>query len=129
MEQWGRTLSQIPTRFGRLIYVAGLRDPSSGRYVYGPMIDIVGAEVTDRTLANSHYNVFADWIALSLSRQKMDLGDYLEASGATPDVDAYRALAPQAAHDVERQLYFTDLETLLALLGYGQSGASRTQEA
>jgi hypothetical protein len=129
MEQWGRTLSQIRTRFGRLIYVAGLRDPSSGRYIYGPMVDTVGSEVTDRTLASSHYNVFADWIALPLSRQKADLDEYLENSGATPDVDAYRALAPQAAHDVERQIYFTDLETLLALLRFGQSGASRTQEA
>jgi hypothetical protein len=123
---WRRTLLQVPTHFGRLVYLAGLRDRPTGRYVHQALIEVVGREQTDRTIANSHYDVFAEWIAFPLSRQKADLDQYLATSRGLAIVDVYRDVVPVAAHDVERQLYLTDLETLLALLrfDYGAAFAS-----
>jgi hypothetical protein len=121
-ESWRRTLLQVPTCFGRLVYVARMRDAGSGRYVYRPLIDIVGLDVTDRTLANSHHSIFAEWIAFPLERQKADLDQYLRTSRGPADPDAYRDIMPATAHEVERQLYLTDLETLLALLRFEYGG-------
>lgn len=125
---WKRVLSQIPTQFGRLVFVAGLRD-SSGRYVYRPMVESLGRELADRTLANSHYSVFAEWIACPLSEQKADLIRYFRECGGPHGMDAYRNLVPATAHDVERQLYITDLETLLTMLRFEPAAASWSRTA
>jgi hypothetical protein len=125
---WRRTLSQIPTQFGRLVFIASLRD-AAGSYIFRPMIESMGRDITDRTLANSHYIVFAEWIATSLSTQKSDLDEYLRAPGAVTDAVAFRELAPSAAHDIERQLYLTDLETLLTMRRFESGGASSNPTA
>jgi hypothetical protein len=119
---WRRTLGQIPTHFGRLVFVAGLRD-ANGRYAYRPLTDSMGREITDRTLANSHYSVFSEWIASSLSAQKADLDHYLCQRGGARELADYRELVPAKAHEVERQLYLTDLETLLTMLRFEPDGA------
>ncbi len=122
VEMWKRTLSQIPTHFGRLVFVANLRD-SGGGYLFRPLMESVGREVTDRTLASSHYTIFAEWIAGSLSTQKADLDNYVRIHGSE-ELARYREFIPVAAHQVERQLYLTDLETLLAMLRYEPGAAS-----
>ncbi|HJZ98025.1 MAG TPA: hypothetical protein VKE70_16055 [Candidatus Solibacter sp.] len=123
-----KTLSQIPTQFGRLVFVASLRD-AAGSYIYRPMIESMGREITDRTIANSHYTVFAEWIATPLSTQKSDLDEYLREHSAMTDAAAFRELAPAAAHDIERQLYLTDLETLLTMRRFEAGGASSNPKA
>jgi hypothetical protein len=122
-EMWRRTLLQIPTRFGRLAFLSGLRDRTSGRYTHLPLIESVGLEMTDRTLCHSHHQVFSEWIALSLAEQMADLEEYLGDSPPDSAISRYRELAPAAAHDVERLLYLTDLETLLQLLRFGHGAA------
>ena len=116
-ELWNRALSQVPTAFGRLAFLASLRDPTTGRYSYAPLVRLLGPEEADRTLCHSHHQVFSQWIGFSLAEQKKDLADYLASPGKRPvDPRDFRALVPLAAHEVERQLYVTDLETLLELL-------------
>ena len=126
---WRKTLSQVPTRFGRLVLLASLRDPLSGRYIHRPLIELVGRELTDRTLATSHHQVFAEWLSASLVEQKADLDDYLRQSSGPAEPATYRDLPPATAHDVERQLFLTDLETLLALLRRDDGGAASAPEA
>ena len=125
---WRKTLSQVPTRFGRLVLLASLRDPLTGRYIHRPLVELVGRELADRTLATSHHQVFAEWLAASLGEQKTDLDDYLRQSHGSTDLSAYRDLPPATAHDVERQLFLTDLETLLAL-AREDGGAAWDREA
>jgi hypothetical protein len=121
---WRRILRQIPTHFGRLVYLASLRDSPAGNYAHAPFIDAVGPEVAGRTLAVSHHTVFAEWIALPLAGQKSDLIDYFSEAGPTLDPHRFRSLPPATAHDVERQLFFTDLETLLDLLRFEQNAGA-----
>ena len=119
---WRRTLSPIPTLFGRLRYIAGLRDPQTGRYAHPTLSRAIGADDADRTLRRGHYQVFGEWLGLSLEEQKTDLEEFLNGNSPTAGPLGYRELAPPGAHEVERQLYFTDLETILELLDAGRGG-------
>jgi hypothetical protein len=111
------------------VFVASLRDALTGRYAHAPLMEIVGREVADRTLRHSHHQIFAEWLAFSLSEQKSDLDDFLTSTQCSVENLAYRDLAPPTAHQVERQLYFTDLETLLELLRYEHGDAFSLPEA
>jgi hypothetical protein len=110
-------LSRIATRFGCLVFLSSLREPSAGRYEHATLGRSLGAEETDRILAHFHYQVFSQWLASSLEEQKADLDEFVRESGnGVNNLFRYRDLVPRSARDVERQLYLTDLETLLQLL-------------
>ena len=128
-ELWKKTLSRIPTHFGRLVFLASLRDTLTGQYSHPPLSQIVGREITDRTLCHSHHEIFSEWLGFSLAIQKADLDEYLKESHSPLELVPYRDIAPGTAHQVERQLYLTDLETLLELLRFEQGGAYFSPEA
>ena len=120
---WRKTLSQVPTVFGRLAFLSSLRNTATGRYSHDELLRILGPEATDRALCNSHHQVFSEWLKFSLSEQKADLDDYLSTGGRSRAAFHYRHFVPPTARDVERQLYLTDLETLLELLKYEHGDA------
>jgi hypothetical protein len=119
-----RILSQVPTRFGRLVFLCSLRDRLTGRYSHPSLIETAGREIADRTLCHNHHQVFSEWLGLNLSDQKEDLDEYLRTSRVAVTDVPYRDLAPATAHEVERQLYLTDLEILLQLLSFEHGGAA-----
>lgn len=120
---WRKTLTQVPTVFGRLALLSSLRSTTTGRYNHDDLARILGPEETDRALCNSHHQVFSEWLKFSLAEQKADLDDYLSMVGGSRHAVDYRHLIPPTARDVERQLYLTDLETLLELLKYEHGDA------
>ncbi len=109
--------------------MASLRDASTGRYVHEALVRMVGAEDADRALRNSHNQVFSEWLGFGLAEQKSDLDDYLRVAGSPRYALHYKNLVPVTAHDVERQLYVTDLETLLELLKFEHGAALMAPEA
>jgi hypothetical protein len=129
---WRNTLSQIPTLFGRLVYLSSLRDANSGTYDHYGLAQVFGAKEADRTLRQSHTQAFAAWLNLNLEQQKSDLEDYL--AGLEDDINSilgnwirlapYRNLIPARAREVERQLYLTDLEVVIELLKFDHDVAS-----
>ncbi|MBZ5582296.1 MAG: hypothetical protein LAQ30_08855 [Acidobacteriia bacterium] len=127
-ELWRETLARIPTLFGRLVYLAALRDAGGG-YAHPALSHMLGRENADRTLRHSHHQIFAQWLALGLEEQKSDLGDFLHEFHAPREALHYRELVPAGARDAERQLYLTDLETLLELLKFEHGGVSPAPEA
>jgi hypothetical protein len=121
---WRNTLSQIPTVFGRLVYLASLRNANSGRYEHHGLALIFGEDEANKALKKSHSEVFAQWIAFNIEQQKADLDLYI--SSLYEDrrtvvetwltLEPYRNIIPTAVRAVERRLYVSDLTALMELL-------------
>lgn len=126
---WGRTLRQVPTTFGRIAYLASLRDANTGRYQHFGLAQRYSGEEADQALRSSHVEVFVQWLNYPLERQKPDLEEYLGALEedlgtvlrAWMKLRPYRNLAPTDATTAQRELFFSDLEIILELLRSGSS--------
>jgi len=134
---WRHTLSQISTTFGRLVFLSTLRDPNTGVYAHYGFAQRVGEEAAGAALLQSHCRCFSEWLGFSLEEQKADLDLYL--SGIDSDkrtilytwirTKPYRNLIPASAMAVERELYNSDLEALLAELTAVHGVASPDRDA
>lgn len=120
---WRNTISQIPSVFGRLVYLSSLRNPNNGSYEHHGLALVFGEDEANRALKNSHTAVFAEWLSFNLEQQKADLDLYI--SGLFEDkrvvIEAwirlapYRNLMPASVRGVEKRLYIADFTALLEL--------------
>jgi hypothetical protein len=123
---WRNTLSQIPSVFGRLVYLSSLRGPNTGLYEHHGLALLFGEDEADKALRKSHDDAFADWLNFSLEQQRSDLDLYLSAlTGPRRTIVEtwirlmpYRNLVPAAARRSERKLFLADFEALLHGLKY-----------
>ncbi|QOY91663.1 hypothetical protein [Paludibaculum fermentans] len=130
---WRRTLSQLPTIYGRLVYLSTLRNSDSGRYEHHGLSVLFGEDQADQAMRESHLASFREWLKLNLEQQKADLDLYL--CGLPTDrrtlveswsrLAPYRNLSPAAASDPERMLFLEDLEILLETLRNEYASAAR----
>ena len=121
---WRHTLSQVPSIFGRLVYLSGLREANSGRYEHHGLALVFGERESDRALKESHNRAMEEWLNYGLEQQKADLDLYL--SGLIVDkrtvLDSwlrtmpYRNLPPATIKGPAKKLFLIDLEVLLELL-------------
>jgi hypothetical protein len=136
LDVWNRTLDQIPTQFGKLAYLAGLRNENSGRYQHFGVAQLYGEDEANHVLGSSHERVFGEWLNYSLEQQHTDLEAYLD--GMEEDrrtilqtwssLAPYEKLPPEAARDAERLLFTSDLEIILELMRRAISGSGRGSE-
>src|SRR6185312_6641600 len=123
---WVRDLSLIETSYGRLVYLAGLRNPDTGRYEhYGSNQAHAGILIASRGLKRVHETIFREWVSYPLERKKADIELYISGIGQvdrTELVDAwlrltpYRNLVPASIRGPEREKHISDFEAILGLL-------------
>jgi hypothetical protein len=121
---WKHTLSRVPSVFGRLMYLASLRDPNSGIYRHHGLSTAFGRDESNRALKESHRKTFREWLKLSLADQSRDLVLYLnELEDSKSAVvkhwlnsKQYREQVPSSARKMERELFNQDFEVLLETL-------------
>ena len=121
---WNRTLSRIPTSFGRLVYLAGLLDVNTGRYKHFGLIQVYSENEAHDALRKAHAEVFGEWLNYPLRRQRGDLEAYLESLDGEREtvlrswlhLTPYHSLIPAGASEANRQLYIADLELILEIL-------------
>jgi hypothetical protein len=128
------TLARIPTVFGRLEYLASLRDPTSGVYKHHGLAAIFGREESRKALSQSHQVVFQEWLNLRLADKKEDLLEYLKGLDEPLSVvlaywtriPTYRGYMPASARPSERELFRMEFEVLLETFNCSDpTGSSR----
>ena len=129
---WKNTLSKIPTQFGRLAYLAALRDPNSGIYRHHGLSAVFGRDESTRVLRENHERAFFEWLNLPMSEKSDDLTVYLGTlEDPTPAVlehwlraKSYGNHIPNAAREMERELFLRDLDALVETLRNGWLSAA-----
>jgi hypothetical protein len=129
---WKHTLSQIPNTYGRLAYLASLRDPNSGAYRHYGLSAAFGREESAGALRKSHEDTFLEWLQLPLSLKTTDLREHFQNLEENPRAVmmylargmSYLNQTPDSASHAQRRQFQKEMEILLELLR-NDSGVER----
>jgi len=119
-----RTLSAIPSDFGRLSYICSLKDSSSGRYEHDGLSRLYPVSAVQAALKHCHEELFSRILETPLKEQARDLRDCLEAVGdAGWEVverwgtdRSFQEMCPRDLPEYLQDLFCSNLTALLAIL-------------
>lgn len=118
------TLATIPNPFARLIYVASLRDLSTGKYQHEGLAALYPAEAIQQALKRCHEEIFLRILETPLFIQEENLqaclanmtGGLADASLHWQRMEAYRVLIPEKVPEYLKELFCSNFRALLEIL-------------
>jgi hypothetical protein len=118
-----RTLAAISSEYGKLIYLASLRDVASGMYRHEGLEALYSTGSVQEALLHAHREVCSRIMEMPLGTQEVDLltcwkGFDIDAEGLIgnwKESEAYRTLMPFGLPDYMRTLFCSNIETLLSV--------------
>src|SRR6266705_73728 len=118
------TLAGIPGLYARLVYLASLRDLSSGRYEHAGLAALYPDAAIQQALQLCHEQIFERILETPLAIQLKDLQACLAGmEGGLPvavshwrRMEAYRVLVPEQSPDYLKELFCSNLRALLEIL-------------
>jgi hypothetical protein len=114
-------LLENPSVLGRLIYIANLWNPGTGRYDRGLPERFGGRPEVEKAVSNWHQAFFIQWLALPITEKERDVALYWRSIGGNRDqIKAIReqgeAALPPLVRSEERKFFIQDLSFILATL-------------
>ena len=119
-----RTLAAIPSEYGRLLYLASLRDLATGQYRHEGLAAVYPEGAVQQALARCHEELFARMLEAPLEQQEGDLRACLDSLEADfrgmvirwRELEFYRVLLPTGVPAYLKDLFCSNMRVLLELL-------------
>lgn len=119
-----QTLEAIPTQFGKLLYVASLRDLASGNYLHEGLAAIYPEGAVQQGLHFCHEEIFLRILELPLEQQERDLrlcisnleGEFWGKVSRWKQTEFHRLLVPEDLPAYLRELFQANVGALLQVL-------------
>ncbi len=114
-------LEPLNTTYGRLAYLAALRDPITGRYAHEKLAAVYGEEPVAEAISKCHEELFERLLEMPLAQQEQDLRSYVGAQSdqewnSSRCAEIARGWMPAQSPDYLSELFCSNMQALCELL-------------
>lgn len=124
-----RTLASLPGAFGRLIYLASMRDYNTGQYYHEGLANRYSEEVAAKALTKSHQETFQHLVRSPLAQLVDELERYIISTSAEADqllgtwerLQPYRVAVPAQSNLALAEFFTSNVKIALSILKHRRS--------